>query len=269
MNRLSAFLGVLPRGLRDWRLWLLQALANPFLFALFVGWLLIPEKRGWQLGASLVSMLFLAAAALLLQAGALAYFAESEEAAPADLRAAYRYASRNLASFAFCVAAVYLLWRSSHRLDAYQSVLPAYVRAMPSVMRRHISRAEVIGAHAALIFLVRWIILPGLLLPFAAALALSGFRGFGQGRVATWRAMRSGWYWLTITITAAAGVLVTSSLVEWRPFARGASIIAESASMAIRLLVAYLIGLTSWLVTCSTVGKRLHAALDARGQTAR
>jgi hypothetical protein len=269
MNRLSVFLGVLPKGLTDWRLWLLQAVANPFLFALFVGWLLIPERRGWHLGASLVSMLFLATAALLLQAGALAYFAESEGSAPAGLRAAYRRALRNLASFAFCAAAVYLLWGSSHRLDAYQSALPSYVRSMPSVMRHHISRAEVTGAHAALTFLVRWIILPGLLLPFAAALALSGFRGFGQGRVATWRAIRSGRYWLTITIAAVSGVLVTSSLVEWRPFARGASISAESASMAIRLFVAYLIGLTSWLVTCSMVGKRLHAALGGRGQTAR
>jgi hypothetical protein len=268
MNRLSAFLGLLPKGLRDWRLWLLQAVANPFLFALLVGWLLIPERRGWHLGASLVSVLFLATAALLLQAGALAYFAD-EEAAPAGLRAAYGRAFRNLASFAFCVAAVYFLWGISHRLDAHQSALPSYVRSMPSVMRRHISRAELIDAHAALIFLVRWIILPGLLLPFAAAAALSGFRGFGQGRVAAWRAIRSGWYWLTITIAAVAGVLVTSSLVEWRPLARGESISAESASMTIRLLMAYLIGLTSWMVTCSMVGKRLHAALGVRGQPVR
>src|SRR5207237_1070273 len=112
----------------------------------------------------------------------------------------------------------------------------------------HLSRADVIDAYAALIFFVRWIIWPGLLLPFAQAVALSGFRGFGQGSVATWRAIRSGWYWLTIAIAAVAGVLLTTSLVDWRPFARGASISTESATMAIRLFAAYLIGLTSWLV---------------------
>jgi hypothetical protein len=269
MSRLSRLPAMLPSGLKDWRLWLLQAVANPLLFALFIGWLLIPERRGWHLGASLVSMLFLAAAALLVHAGALAYFAESEEAAPVVLRATYRRALQNLAAFALCAAIMYLVWRSTDRLDAYQSSLPAYLRSMPAMMRRHISRAEVIGAHAALIFLVRWIIWPGLLLPFAAAVALSGFRGLGQGRLATWRAIRSGWYWLTIAITAVAGVLLTSSLVDWRPLVRGASISAESASMAIRLFAAYLIGLTSWLATCSMVGKRLHAVLGARGQTAR
>ena len=269
MNRWSTLFGVLPRGLRDWRLWLLQAVVNPLLFALFVGWLLIPESRSWQLGASLLGIVILAAIALLVHAGALAYFAESEEAAPPALTAAYRRALHNLAAFAFCAAIMYLLWRSTDRLDVYQSALPTYVRSMPAIMRRHLSRADTHGAHAALVFLVRWIIWPGLLLPFAAAVALSGFRGFGEGRVATWRSIRSGWYWLTIAIAAVAGVLLTSSLVDWRPFARRGSLSAESVSMAIRLFTVYLIGLTSWLVTCSMVGKRLHAALGARGQTAR
>lgn len=269
MNCLSTLLGILPIGLRDWRLWLLQAVVNPLLFALFVGWLLIPESREWHLGASLLGIVILAATGLLVHAGTLAYFAEGEEAAPAVLRAAYRRALQNLVAFAVCVAIMYLLWRSSDRLDAYQNALPTYVRSMPAMMRHHFSRADVYGAQAALIFLVRWIIWPGLLLPFAAAVALSGFRGFGQGRIATWRAIRSGWYWLTIAIAAVAGVLLSSSLLDWRPFARGASINAESASVATRLFAAYLIALTSWLVTCSMVGKRLQAALGARGQTAR
>lgn len=269
MNRLSTLFGVLPRALRDWRLWLLQALINPLLFAVFVGWLLIPESRGWHLGASLLGIVILTATALLVHAGSLAYFAEGEEAAPAVLRAAYRRALRNLAAFALCAAIMYLLWQSTDRLDAYQNTLPTYVRSMPAIMRRHLSRADVCDAHAALIFLVRWIIWPGLLLPFAAAVALSGFRGFGQGRIATWRAIRSGWYWLTIAMAAVAGVLLSSSLLDVRPFARGASINTESASMAIRLLAAYLIAVSSWLVTCSMVGKRLHAALGARGQSAR
>ena len=269
MNRLSTLFGILPRGLRDWRLWLLQAVVSPVLFALFVGWLLIPEGRVWHLGASLLGIVILAAGALLAHAGTLAYFAEGEEPAPSVLRAAYRRALRNLAAFALCAAIMYLLWRTTDRLDAYQSALPAYVRSMPAVMRRHLSLADVRNAHAALIFLVRWIIWPGLLLPFAAAVALCGFRGFGQGRITTWRVIGSGWYWLTIAIAAVAGVLLSSCLFEWRPFARGASVNAESASMAIRLLAAYLIALTSWLVTCSMVGKRLHAVLDARGQTAR
>jgi hypothetical protein len=269
MNRLSALFGVLPRGLRDWKLWLLQAVVNPILFALFVGWLLIPESRGWHLGASLLGIVILAATALLAHAGTLAYFAVGEEAAPAVLRAAYRRALQNLAAFALCAAIIYLLWRSTDGLDAYQSALPTYVRSMPAMMWRHFSREDVCGAYAALLFLVRWIIWPGLLLPFAAAVALSGFRGFGQGRIAMWRAIRSGWYWLNIAIAAVAGVLLSSSLLDWRPFARGASINAESASMAIRLFAAYLTAMTSWLVTCSMVGKKLQAALGARGQTAR
>ena len=167
---------------------------------------------------------------------------------------------------------MYLLWRSADRLDGYQSTLPAYLRSMmPALLRRHISRAAVSGVYAAVIFLVRWIIYPALLLPFAAAVAHSGFRGFGRGSLVTWCALRSGWYWFSIAAAAVAGVLLTTGLVVWRPFTHDASVTSvthESASMVIRLSVAYLIGLASWLATCSVVGEKLQAAVRAGGQAA-
>ena len=51
---------------------------------------------------------------------------------------------------------------------------------MPAMMRRHFSREDVCGAYAALLFVVRWIIWPGLLLPFAAAVPLSGFQDLAK-----------------------------------------------------------------------------------------
>jgi hypothetical protein len=272
MSRLANLWALAPSGLRDWKLWLLQALANLLLFALFVGWLLIPESRGWHVGVSLLGIVVLAAVALLVHAGTFAYLSEREEFAPADIGAAYARALRNLAAFAICAATMYLLWRSADRLDAYQSTLPAYLRSMmPALLRRHISRAAVSGVYAAVIFLVRWIICPALLLPFAAAVAHSGFRGFGRGSVVTWYALRSGWYWLAIAAAAVAGVLFTTGLIVWRPFTHDASVTSvtrESASMVIRLSVAYVIGLASWLATCSVVGEKLQAAVRAGGQTA-
>jgi len=272
MSRMANLRAAVPERLRDWRLWLLQSVANPLLFALFVGWLLIPESRGWHLGVSLLGIVVLSAAALLLHAGTLAYLAEREDFAPAYIGAAYARALRNLAAFAICAAALYLLWRSTDRLDAYQSTLPAYLRSMmPALLRRHISRAAVSGVYAAVIFLVRWIICPALLLPFAAAVAHFGFWGFGQGGLVTRCALRSGWYWISIAAAAVAGVLLTTSLVAWRPFAHGASVNSmtrESASLVIRLSVAYVIGLASWLATCSVVGEKLQAAVRAGGQAA-
>jgi hypothetical protein len=268
MISLAILRAAVPWGLKDWRLWLLQAVANPLFFALFVGWLLLPESHSWQLGVSLLGIMVLAAGTLLVHGGTLTYLAEPIGSTPASMKLAYARALRNLAAFAVCGAAVYLLWRSTDRLDAYQSTLPAYLRSMmPVLLRRHISRGAISGSYAAVTFVVRWIFWPGLLLPFAAAVAHSGFRGFRQGGLATWNAMRSGRYWLAIAGAAVAGVLLTTGLVAWRPFAHDSNVTRESASMAVRLSVAYVIGLASWLATCSVVVQKLQASVQAGGQT--
>ena len=56
------------------RIWLLQFLANPILFALFTAWLFIPVANGLHLVANFMAALVLLAAALALHAATLNYF---------------------------------------------------------------------------------------------------------------------------------------------------------------------------------------------------
>jgi hypothetical protein len=260
MKQLVTLGGVISNGLDDWRVWLLHVLANSLLFALFVGWLFIPESHNWQLGLSLLSIIALVAAGLVLHAGTLSYFAERYSSSPAPLRTGYVRALRHVLAFAICVLFLYVVWLQVGRLDAYQRMLPAYLRStMPVQVRRHVSRAAISGAYQTAIFVLRWIVVPGVLLPFAAAVAHFGFQGLLQGPPAAWRAVRTGVYWLAIAVAAVAGVLLSSHLVAWRPLSHGATLSRETASMALRFAIAYLVVLASWLMTCSFLGWNLKS----------
>ena len=252
MSRLAAFRDVLSRGLGDWKLWVLHAVANPLLFVLFAGWLLIPESSGWQLGLSFVGVIVLVVAALVLHSSTLGYLAGQDRPASRPFVAAFTRAFRNLIAFAVCGAAAYLLWSSANLLDVYRITFPAYLRSvLPEFLRRQVSAEDAADAYTTVMFVVRWIVWPGLLLPLVAAVACFGFSGFVRGGPVLWRAVRSGFYWLVIAAAALVGVVLTSALVEWHPLVQDASFAGESISMAGRFSAAFLMALASWLAACS------------------
>ena len=268
MRSILSICKAVARRLGDWRVWLVHLLGNPLLFALFVGWLFIPESRSWQLGFSFLGVILLAAATLLLEAGTLGYFASDAQAGLASVRDAYGRSFRNFGAVLACGAVACLGWWLAGRLEIYEITLPAYLRSeMPVAMRRHITRAEIGHAYAVFTFVVHWILCPGLLLPFVAAATRFGFRGFPQGVVASWRAICSGSYWLLFSVLALAGLLLTGRLISWRPQAHDATVAHESVSMVLRLSSAYLIGLTAWLGTCALLGSRLVSGAEVRRQT--
>jgi hypothetical protein len=270
MSRLRVVGDVFRNGPGNWRLWVLHTIANPLLFVLFAGWLLIPEGTGWQLGLSLAGVVVLATAALAVHSVTLGYLVLQDRSAPRPLVAAFTRALRTLVALAVCAAAAYLLWSSANLLDVYRITFPAYVRAaMPAFVRRSVSGSEIEDAYAAVTFGVRWIFWPGLLLPFVAAVASCGFAGFVRGGSALWRGVRSGFYWVVIAAAAFAGVILAPALVTWHPPAREASFAGDSISMAIRFSLAFFIALASWLTVCSMASAELNAAVDTRGQTTR
>jgi len=163
-----------------------------------------------------------------------------------------------------------VLWSSANLLDVYRITFPAYVRAaMPAFVRRNVSGSEIENAYAVVTFGVRWILWPGLLLPFVAAVASFGFTGFVRGASALWRGVRSGFYWALIAAAAVAGVTLAPVLVTWRSLAHDASFASESVSMAVRFSLAFVIALASWLTVCSMATAELRATVDTSGQSAR
>jgi hypothetical protein len=270
MSRLRVLGDVFRNGPGDWKLWVLHAVASPLLFVLFAGWLLIPESTGWQLGLSLVGVVVLATAALGVHSVTLGYLALQDRSAPWPLVVAFTRALRTLAAFAACSAAAYLLWSSANLLDVYRITFPAYVRAaMPAFVLRNVSGPAIENAYTAVTFVVRWILWPGLLLPFVAAVASFGFTGFVRGGSALWRGVRSGFYWVVIAAAAVAGVTLTPALVTWRGLAHDASFAGESISMAVRFSLAFVIALASWLTVCSMATAELRATVDTGGQATR
>ncbi len=232
------------------RVWLLQFLLNPVLFALGALWLTIPEAHVWQLVLSAVLAVVVVIAALGLQSGTLVYFGEPEKS-----WAAFRAGWRTLIAFAVWAAllAGCLCLVSGWSEHAYQ--FASYMRSiLPSGLRRHIGETQMDSMVLGLAWFVCWIAAPGIFLPMGRQMAKHGFGGLGKhGWRAWWRTVRSGWYWLSFVVLAALGIYVPQRLIAWVP--KMSSMSGETTSMVLRLLVAWLLAVTAWVVLASVVGR--------------
>jgi hypothetical protein len=96
-----------------------------------------------------------------------------------------------------------------------------------------------------------------------------GFRGFGKKGLAAW-----GWtlarleYWIVLTVAALLGVWAAHWDLSWKPTGPGASVNVESVSVVLRLLLAYLLVLASWITTCSMLGACSARGADSSGKPA-
>ena len=232
------------------RVWLLQFLATPVLFALGTWWLTIPEAHIWQLGWSVILAVAVVVAALWLHAGTLVYFAHAQTA-----RGAFRAAGRTLPLFAawavLLCTCLYLV--DSRRDDIYQ--FAGYLRSiLPLAGRRYVSDPAIQSAAALVLWVFFWIMVPGLLLPMGAQLARRGLRGLGAVGWRAWgRSVGARQYWAALIVLALVGVRVPQALVGWVPKMSTGS--GETGSLVVRLLLAWSIAVTSWVMLASLVGR--------------
>jgi hypothetical protein len=257
MLRLEIISDAFKDSFRSPRLWLLQFFANPMLFALFVAWLFIPVASNLHLAYNLIFGFVLTVAVLALHAGTLNSFVDRQSSQNAPLWPAFRRALSHLIPVAICVAVFGLLWLLAGKTDAYQSNVPPYVRStLPVALRRHITLPTLDNLFSAAVFFLRWIFLPGLLLPLLAQTADHGFRGFDKQGLRTWRkTIFSLNYWIVLVLAALLGVFAIEKLMAWTPNFRTSTIRSEAISLAWRLSVSYLFGLFSWMLACSVVGR--------------
>jgi len=274
MTQLAIAADALKSCLRSWRVWLIQFFSNLLLFGLFAGWLLLPvANAGYLILNILLAALFLLAV-LLLHGGTLNYFHSQSHNENATLSGVFARALRNVLPLALCAGAAYLLWIVVGKVDSYQETLPAYLRSMtPMFLRKHVSLVALQNFFDACLFVLRWIVVPSLVLPFLASVSRLGFRGLGREGFAVWKtSLRSIAYWGVVIFSALLGVLATEKIMGWTPDFRTSSFSGETVSLIFRGLLSYLLGLFAWLFVCSAVGRGsgndAEAPENIRGQAA-
>ncbi len=241
--------------LRTPRLWGVQFLGNALILALFAGWLRLPEAHWWDLLLNALVIVLVVAGAMVLHGGTLNYFQSAHADRSALLTPEFKKALRHLLAIAVWAVVFFFLWFQADRLDGYQYSFPGYVRSeFPVWLRRHITETGLTDVYLFVVTALRWVVLPGLLLPWALLAAEQGFRGMVQVR--EWvKIIRHVSYWVVLALAATVGVVAIGVLLEWKLNPETATLLSEEISLVLRLLACYLIGLFCWLWVCSMLGR--------------
>jgi hypothetical protein len=255
MARWSLFKDALVVAMKNWRLWLVQFVGNAAIFLAFVWWLRMSDAHWWNVLFSFVLIVVIVAGALLLHGGTLNYFQSAHQDKTTRLHPAFKTALTHLPAIFVWALIFFFLRYWVGRLDDYRFTLPGYLRSeFPAWLRRMISEPRLDSIYSGLISILLWIVLPGLLLPFALFSADKGFRGLLA--FAAWRrTLRKLAYWLVLVLATILGVYCVGAIMGWKLDPKTSTLGAEKASLTFRLLFAYLLGLFSWLLTCSTLGR--------------
>jgi hypothetical protein len=255
MARWSSLRDALTLSLKSWQLWLVQFAGNAIIIALFLGWLQVPEAHWWQLLFQALLILALIAAVLVLHGGTLAYFQSAHENRTAQLVPAFQTALKHVLALAVCVFLLHFAWGWSGHLYNFQTSFPGYLRSeFPAWLRRMISEPALDNTYTFLLFVLRWVILPGLLLPFLLFCAEKGFRGLIAFR--DWgKTVRNLAYWVALIVAAIVGVYFVEVVMGWRLDPTTSTFRGEQASFVMRQLLAYLLALFSWLFVASMLGR--------------
>ena len=239
------------------RLWLLQFLGNIVIALLFVAWLRIDVANGWQVFLNFFVGLLVIVAPLLLHGATLNYCSDAatDNDKTAALVPALKKAIRHAPAFAIAVGIFYLVLHFVDKLDNYQYAFPGYLRSeFPAWLRRHVTEHAMDNLYGGFVGLLRWVVVPGLLLPLWLLSADLGFRGFLQVRN-WWRSLRNLSYWIVMILAVLIGVYCTSKLMGWTLHPAGSAVTREGIWLAFRLLIAYLLALFSWLWVCYALAR--------------
>jgi hypothetical protein len=251
------FKDALVLAVRNWQLWILQVVGNAVIFLAFIWWLRPHEASWWQLLYSSSAIVLTAAAALVLQGGTLNYFEDAHRDATARLLLALKSALRHLPALLLWALVFFAIEGLIGKLDQYDGRVAGFLRSeFPAWLRRIISEPALDNTYSGLMWALRWIVLPGLLLPFAMSCAGKGFRGF-VAFDGWWRVVRSFAYWVTLIVAAVLGVLCVTRIMGWLLDPKTATLAGEETSLVFRLFFAYLLGIFSWLLAGSMLGRKM------------
>jgi len=218
---------------------LLHFVANAFLLWLGYYWLGIGDSRDTTLLWSATVALFAVILACSAYGASFAFFAGDETARPL---AAWRTAMRHvlpLSVFAIVIAILYgllALWSAYSATPA--STVASYLTL---TFRKPVHPSTILGVFDTALWLVRWVILPALLLPIVSNASRQGWsslRGLGA-------ATRTWWYWIQAPLLLLCAVWLPLKLIRWIPHVGGFGM--EATSFVLRAGAAYLLFVGAWL----------------------
>ncbi len=229
----------LVRVKRAWLWILLQFVGVALLIALGLLWTRIPERSFWQVGLTLLVPLLLAAGFVGLQAGTFRGFLH-----PAPPAATRRIAlAWGAATLVIWFAAGWILWSMLDKFDdriwSWSQYLTSkagpYARAHWASFE-HLSR----DLHWAA-WTLRWVVVPGLLIPLAASAA------WGLRRLPWFRVLRLyiDWrWWPAVLASALIGEAWPSTWFEAEPHG---SVHQQVTRVILKLVAAYLLAMICWV----------------------
>jgi len=234
------------------RLWLLHFFINAVIIVGAILWLKIPDASAWQLIAAALAALLLAIGALWLHAGTLAYFAGVHSTSEISLSAGFKTGRRHLLAFAVWAAIFACVVYAAFQIpdtEAFNSWLHSM---MPAFLRRSISLHAIDWTVNWAVNFLQYVLIPGLLLPFAVQFSGHGFSALGSTFKAWMQTIAKISYWIWLCILALLGIYVPNLIANWAP--NLSSLALENLSIAVRFAIAFGLMVTAWLMLASMLG---------------
>jgi hypothetical protein len=227
------------------RLVLLHLVGNALLLWLGYYWLGMGESDGVHLAYSAAVILLFIVGALWLHGTALVYFEDQQH-----------LAFKNLAPMfllMLVIASIYAgLWLANSSFGHEAFVIGSYSTMK---LRRPVAPGGVLNGFHAVIWLMRWLVVPALALPLVNAVANSGWAGF---RISSFRTSRHPLYWVQCVALLSLAIVVPFKLFFWVPVV--GSFTLEVVSVAARIGAAYLLFVVSVLAleSCTAANLSKH-----------
>jgi hypothetical protein len=225
-----------------------------------LGWTRIPEKNAWQVMLSLGIPALLVAAFLLLQSGTMRSLLKS--ASPQQELAAKRASiAWGATTLLLWIAIAIVVW---DLLDGFDDRIDLWAGYLNSRFGAGLRATIATEEHIAWLLnyverALRWVILPGLLIPLCGSAAWGLRRLLWKRVLSVWRDWR---WWPAVLAAALIGVAWPSSF--FTAFPHG-SVSAQVWRVVLKLVAAYLLAIAAWIALLAWVATLLGCCVSTDG----
>ena len=234
MSTLKSFFHRIQRA----RVWIvLQFVLTLVLLLIGLAWTRIPDKHVWQVVLELLIPVLLAIGFLELQAGTMRKLADDD-----GHRVKLVWGAVTLLLW---IAVALLTWRA---LDWCDDQIPQWSDYIHSLLPKGLRASLLTWAHIQTVlftieWILRWIVVPAKVIPYAAASSQTGlrlpWRRIIFGMLWDWR------WWAGITVAALVAILPPSHLFNGLPTG---SVAAQEWHVILKLVAVYLLVIGSWVL---------------------
>jgi hypothetical protein len=213
--------------------------ANLVLLAGGYFWLGIGLSRGVELLYNALFGLLLVALAAWTYGAAFAFFDSTERKL---IRPAWKLALRHLLPLIVAMLGIVVVYWLLALWQDYSSN-PAFTIAssLTLMFRKPVKPASIQTVLDDLLAVVRWAVVPVLLLPMFAAISTHGWPGFKSAG----SMLKRWWFWLAAPALLLLAMELPLVILDWRPHVENFAL--ETLSFAARGLLAYLLFVAGWL----------------------